>query len=72
MKLVGDLNIDKLVSRTARESSDLKQSFVGKIKKFCRRVVDSIFTSQDKEIVKAFKFEDNIKVNKSPTNQGRG
>jgi hypothetical protein len=55
LKLVHDLNIDKLVSSTARESEDLKHSFIGKIKKFCRRVLDSIFTSKDKDIFMAFK-----------------
>jgi hypothetical protein len=55
LKLVDDLNIDKLVSSTARESEDLKHGFIGKIKKFCRRVLDSIFTSKDKDIFMAFK-----------------
>jgi hypothetical protein len=64
LKLVHDLDIDKLVSRTARESEDLKQGFIGKIKKFCRSVLDSItiFTSKEKEILKAFK--DNVEIKK--------
>ncbi len=66
LKLVDDLNVDKLVSRTARESEDLKQSFIGKIKKFCRSVLDSIsiFTSKDKDILNAFK--DNVKKGSVP------